>query len=150
MNFIVKKFNELNTQELYEILKARASIFIIEQNINYQDMDNIDYDALHIFYMNDNKVIAYMRAFYTDKEKKIVKIGRVLTIDHGKGLGRKLLENSLEEIKTKMSAKKIVMNAQKQAVGFYEKFGFHVVSDEFLEAGVVHVKMEKTLENLDN
>ena len=48
---IAKHFNELTTKELYEILKARAAIFIMEQNIQYQDMDDIDYESLHCFYM---------------------------------------------------------------------------------------------------
>ena len=47
--FDIKKFNELSAAEIYEILKARSEIFVIEQNINYQDMDDIDYDSLHCF-----------------------------------------------------------------------------------------------------
>lgn len=50
MKLTVKKFQELTTTELYEILKARAEIFIMEQDINYQDMDDIDYKSLHCFY----------------------------------------------------------------------------------------------------
>ena len=56
MNLIIKTFQELDTKELYEILKARASIFIMEQNINYQDMDDIDYKSIHFFYMENDKV----------------------------------------------------------------------------------------------
>lgn len=140
MEFIVKKFNELTTVELYEILKSRAQIFIMEQNINYQDMDDIDYRSLHCFLWENNKVVAYLRAFYT--ESNIVKIGRVLTLEHGNGLGKKLMEQAILEIKAKMNPSKISMHAQKHAAGFYEKFGFQVTSDDFLEEGVVHVEME--------
>lgn len=142
MNLIIKKFNELTTKELYEILKSRAEIFIMEQNINYQDLDNIDYKSLHFFYQENNLVIAYLRAFYKNDNKDIVKIGRVLTLNHGNGLGKKLLSESLIEIKKRMPSKKITMDAQKYAVGFYEKFGFKVTSDEFLEEGIMHVIME--------
>ena len=142
MQLIVKKFNELTTKELYEILKSRAEIFIIEQNINYQDLDDIDYKSLHCFYQEDEKVIAYLRAFYKDDNKDIVKIGRVLTLKHGIGLGKKLLSESLPEIKKILSPKKITMSAQKYAIGFYEKFGFKVVSDEFIEEEILHVIME--------
>ena len=142
MNLITKKFNELTTTELYEILKARAEIFIIEQNIQYQDMDNIDYKSLHCFFMEDNKVVAYLRAFYKDYEKTIVQIGRVLTLKHGNGLGRDLLEKSIVAIKDKRKCKKICMDAQKYAVGFYEKFGFKVITNDFLENGIIHVVME--------
>lgn len=83
-----------------------------------------------------------MRAFYEKNNMDNVKIGRVLTIKHGNGIGKKLLEESLEEIKNKLKCKKMTIHAQKYAVGFYEKFGFKVVFDEFIEEGIVHVKME--------
>ena len=145
MNLIAKKFEELDIAELYEILKARAEIFIIEQNIHYQDLDNIDYKSLHCFFMEGNKVIAYLRAFYQEDNNDIVRIGRVLTLKHGNGIGRELMEKSITAIKEKMKCKKIIMDAQKHAVGFYEKFGFQVVSDDFLEEGVVHAVMELKL-----
>ena len=81
MNLIAKRFNELTTTEVYEILKARSEIFIMEQNICYQDMDDVDYDSLHCFFVEDNKVIAYLRAFY--EKDNIVKLGRVLILKHG-------------------------------------------------------------------
>lgn len=140
MDLITKQFNELTTIELYEILKVRAEIFIIEQNINYQDMDDVDYNSLHCFFVEDNKVIAYLRAFYI--EDNIVKLGRVLTLKHGNGIGRDLLEQSLIAIKEKMPCKKICMDAQKYAVEFYKKFGFKVTSKDFLEEGIIHNTME--------
>ena len=142
MEFIVKEFKELTTTELYEILKARADIFIIEQQINYQDMDDIDYQSIHFFFQEKNKVIAYLRAFYIDDERKIVKVGRVLTLNHGNGLGSKLLRESIPIIQDKMKCEKIYIHAQKHAIKFYEQFGFVTTSDEFLEEGVVHVSME--------
>lgn len=142
MKLTVKKFQELTTTELYEILKARAEIFIMEQDINYQDMDDIDYKSLHCFFIEDKKVIAYLRAFYQENDGDIVRIGRVLTLQHGNGTGRDLLEQSLKVIKENMKCKKIVMDAQKYAVGFYEKFGFKTISDDFYEEGILHVVME--------
>ena len=142
MELKVKTFKELSTSELYEILKARSAIFIMEQSIHYQDLDDVDYQSLHFFYQENQKVTAYLRAFYIDKEKRIVKIGRVLTMEHGKGLGRSLLEETIPLIKDRMLATKIIVDAQKQAQGFYEKLGFRVTSGEFLEEGIVHVKME--------
>ena len=148
MELIVKEFNELTTVELYEILKARAEIFIMEQDINYQDMDDIDYRSLHCFYMEENKVVAYLRAFYTDHAvveaipSRFVRIGRVLTLTHGVGLGKKLMEESLPIIKEKMPCDKLCLDAQTHAIAFYEKFGFKVTSGEFWEEGILHVKME--------
>lgn len=142
MKLITKQFNELTTKELYQILKSRAAIFIMEQNINYQDLDDIDYKSIHCFYKENDKVIAYLRAFYKDDNKDIVKIGRVLTLKHNQGLGRKLLTDSLPKIIKIMKPKKLTMDAQKYAIGFYQKFGFQVVSDEFSEEEILHVIME--------
>lgn len=143
MQLIAKTFDELNTVELYEVLRARAEIFALEQGICYQDMDGIDYESLHCFFTTDTEVTAYLRAFYTDDSQETVRIGRVLTINHGMGIGRDLIKQSLSAIKERMHCKKIILDAQKHAVGFYEKCGFEIVSDEFLEAGIPHVVMEK-------
>lgn len=142
MEFVSKTFDELNTKELYEIIKARNEIFTVEQKILYQDLDDIDYECLHCFIMEDKKVIAYLRAFRKDDG---VKIGRVLTIRHGEGTGRLLMENSFEAIKTRFSCNKIYLEAQKYATGFYEKHGFKITSGEFFDAGIVHVCMEKEM-----
>ena len=142
MDFFAKNFDELNTKELYEILKARAGIFLMEQNIHYQDMDGIDYRSLHCFLADNGKICAYLRAFYEDESCGVVKIGRVLTLQHGNGTGKELMSNSIQAIQQRMNCKEICMDAQKHAVGFYKKFGFKEVSDDFLEEGIVHVKME--------
>lgn len=143
MEFFAKRFNELTVTQLYEILKSRAEIFLLEQNIICQDLDNRDYDSLHCFFNDDKRVVAYLRAFYSEKD--VVTIGRVLTLSHGNGIGRDLMNNSIEKIKTCLPCKKITVHAQKQAIGFYEKMGFVIVSDEFVEEGVIHVTMEYDL-----
>ena len=142
MDFFAKRFDELNTKELYEILKARSEIFVMEQNIHYQDMDDVDYKSLHCFLTDDRKVCAYLRTFYADEVCGIVKVGRVLTLQHGNGAGRELMNKSIQAIRQKMNCKKICMDAQKHAAGFYKKFGFKEVSGDFLEEGIVHVRME--------
>lgn len=140
-----KTFDELSNTEVYEILKARSEIFIMEQNIHYQDMDDVDYKSLHCFFKENSSVIAYLRAFYQKESTDVVKIGRVLTLQHGNGTGTDLLRQSLKAIEEKMKCKEIVMDAQKHAVGFYEKFGFCITSEEFLEEGIVHVTMRLKL-----
>lgn len=140
MQFVAKTFDELNTTELYELLKARATVFIAEQHIEYVDEDDIDYDSLHCFFTDGKAVNAYLRAYYTEEDT--VRIGRVLTIEHGKGLGLRLMRESINQIERRLPNKKLFIDAQKHAVGFYEKCGFTVVSDEFLEQDIPHVRME--------
>ena len=143
MNFVAKKFSELTLDELYEILKSRAEIFLLEQKIICQDMDDYDKCSLHCFFFDGERVIACLRAF--EKDAETVFMGRVLTLEHKKGLGTKLINYSIEEIKKHFNCSKICLHAQTQAVGFYEKMGFRVTSDEYLEEGVPHVNMERTV-----
>ena len=138
--FLTRTFEELTATEIYEILKARAAVFVVEQNIVYQDMDDKDYDSLHVFCEENGKVTAYLRAFKVETD--VVRMGRVLTIQHGQGLGSRLLEYGLKEIRRRFAPKCIVIDSQCHAIGFYEKAGFRVCSDEFLEEGIMHVKME--------
>lgn len=138
-----KRFEELSAAEVYEILKARVQIFVVEQKCAYQDVDDIDYRSLHIFYKSEGRITAYLRAFYRDS--KTVQLGRVLTTEHGKGVGGELLKNAIQIVKEEMKADRIYIEAQTYAVGFYEREGFAVCSDEFLEDGIPHVKMELTI-----
>lgn len=89
MRFVSKYFDDLTTRELYEILKARSAVFVVEQNCVYQDIDGLDPASLHVFFEDEGRIAAYLRAFV--KEPGVVQMGRVLTVDRGCGLGGKLL-----------------------------------------------------------
>ena len=139
MEPVSKFFDELTAEELYEILRVRSEIFVVEQSCIYQDVDGRDYDSLHVFYREDGKVTAYLRAFF--KEKGVVQMGRVLTARHGTGLGGRLLKEGIRQIRLKMPAEYIYIEAQCYATGFYEREGFRICSEEFLEDGIPHVQM---------
>ncbi len=143
MEFYKKWFNELETKELYEILKARTKVFIVNQNIVYQDLDDLDQESLHCILKKDNKIVAYLRAF--KKDDRTVKVGRVLSLTHKIGLGKELMLKSIEAIKGKFGCNKIYISSQVQAKGFYEKFGFEVTSQEYMEEGIPHISMELKL-----
>ena len=146
MDSVTKTFEELTSRELYEILKSRAEVFVKEQNISYVDEDDVDYRSLHIFLMEDGRVTAYLRA-YPDGEDA-VKIGRVLTLIHGRGLGTELMKYAIKAISERLDCKIIRMDAQKQAVEFYKRLGFTVDSGEYLEAGIPHVDMSLEIASL--
>lgn len=145
MQFIAKKFDELTAAQIYEILKSRSEIFMLEQNIRCLDMDDVDYKSRHCFFVENGRVSAYLRAFYRDEDKKVVKIGRVLTLHHGQGCGKELMRRSLADIKENLPCKKLYVEAQVQAAGFYEKMGFVITAKPFLEEGIPHVAMEMYL-----
>ncbi len=140
MSFVSKYFDELSTRELYEILKVRAEIFVVEQKCVYQDLDDKDYNSLHVFYEDDGKVRAYLRSFF--KEPGVVQMGRVLTLQHGTGLGGKLLKEGIEQIREKQHPERIIIEAQCYATGYYEREGFVICSEKFMEDGIPHVQMK--------
>jgi len=145
MEVQAKFFDELTPREVYEILRARYRIFKEEQKIDYCDFDDIDYRSLHVFMMSGGTVKAYFRAFHRDDDRRTVQVGRVLTVEHGAGHGRRLMEEGIRLIREKMNPGVILLDSQKHAVGFYEKFGFVTISDEFIEAGIPHIEMALVL-----
>lgn len=142
MEFFAKEFSKLTLWELYEILKSRAEIFLLEQRIVCQDLDDVDKECLHCFYTDGERVVACLRAYKTADG---VKVGRVLTLEHGNGTGAKLMTQSIEEIKKHFGCDEIFVHAQTRSAGFYEKMGFYVTSDEFMEEEVPHIIMKKDL-----
>ncbi len=142
MEFKAKTFEELSGCEVYEILKARAAVFVKEQGISYVDEDDVDYQSLHCFFWDDGRVRGYLRAYHDDRHNGDISIGRVLTTEHGKGIGTSLMKQSIPAIKKRLQCDRLRMDAQKHAVSFYERLGFKVTSGEYLEEGVVHVDME--------
>ncbi len=144
MEFIVKHFHDLSTTELYEILKTRFEIFVTEQECIYQDLDDKDQEAYHVFCWNsEGRVAACLRVFWKDEKSGVAQIGRVVTLKHGQGLGGQLLHKGVEIAEDEMKANIIYLEAQEYAIGYYGKEGFVVVSEPFMEDGIPHVKMEK-------
>ncbi len=140
MNLHVKTFEQLSSCELYEILKARSAVFVVEQTCPYQDIDGDDYDSLHVYLEENGEILAYLRCYVQDEET--ARIGRVLTLARGQGYGRPLMDAGITAVKEHYrNAKSIFIEAQCYAIGFYKRFGFTVCGEEFLEDGIPHVPM---------
>ena len=146
MDIIIKKFDELSLNELYEIMKLRSQVFVVEQNCIYQDLDDIDKISYHLFIKGNNDMIkAYLRIF--EKDKDIAQIGRVVTDEkeRKKGYATKLMEKGIQLIKNEMKKNKVYLEGQVYCKDLYLKLGFEIISDEFLEDGIPHYKMIKIL-----
>ncbi|MBR3934418.1 MAG: GNAT family N-acetyltransferase [Clostridia bacterium] len=143
MQLNVKFFNELTNINLYNVLKIRAEVFVVEQKCIYNDMDDEDINSLHVYFEKDNDVKAYLRIIPIDDNT--VKIGRVCCLQKRTGLGTRLLKEGIKAACEKLNAKKIIVHAQSYVENFYAKQGFKTVSDEFMEEGIPHVKMELEL-----
>lgn len=141
MEFCVKKLEDLSPLELWEIFKLRVAVFVVEQNCPYQEVDDFDKEALHLCLREKGEILAYARILPPGLTFENVSIGRVIAVKRRMGLGSKIVEKAILLAKEKFSANKIEIEAQVYAKEMYEKLGFKVVSDEFLEDGIPHVKM---------
>ncbi|MBR4035801.1 MAG: GNAT family N-acetyltransferase [Oscillospiraceae bacterium] len=138
---VIKKFDRLTPREVYEILRIRTAVFVVEQECPYQEVDGTDYDSLHVWLEEGDEIVAYLRIFEKDTVTNTVQIGRVLSKRRGEGLGAKVLENGIEAARLEMGADNIFIEAQTYALPFYAKFGFEACGDEFLEDGIPHTPM---------
>ena len=146
MGFICKHFNDLTNRELYEILRLRFEIFVMEQECIYQDLDRLDCDAYHVFSMENQEVTSCLRVF--SPKDGVAVIGRVVTKVHGQGLGGKLLHEGVLTVKKNFpNARYIRIHAQSYAIGYYQNEGFEVTSEEFMEDGIPHVEMKLIIDN---
>lgn len=145
MELIIKHFNDLTTNELYELLKVREEVFVVEQTCPYQEIDGKDLFSYHVFYKDNSGIQAYVRVLKPNPDSDKVSIGRVLTVKRGGGLGKKIMLEGIRVAKEKFDADKIYLDAQVYAKGFYERVGFEQISDVFLEDGIPHIKMLLTL-----
>ena len=141
MELVVKRFEELTTLELYEILKVRAEVFVVEQNCVYQDLDEKDKQAYHVYLKNEEGIQAYLRVLDAGVSFPEVGIGRVMTLKRRCGLGTQVLKEGIRVAKEKMNADTIKLEAQVYARSLYEKEGFVQTSEEFLEDGIPHIEM---------
>lgn len=136
---IVQTFDELTTRDLYEILKVRAAVFVVEQRCSYLDMDGIDFRSNHVIIWHDNQIVAYCRVF-KDEEPGAWHVGRVLTTQRKKNYGLQVMREAIK-VAESLGARTVKIEAQSYAIGFYEKVGFQVCSDEFLIDDILHKRM---------
>ncbi len=142
MKLIVKKFEELTLIELYEILRARSEVFVVEQTCPYQDMDRKDIGAYHVWLEDEQGIAAYVRLLDVGVSyEDAASIGRVISLRRRMGLASCLLREGIRLIEEKYGTKRIKIGAQKYARSLYEKVGFVQSGEDYLEDGIVHIPM---------
>ena len=133
----VKKWEELKKEELYEILRLRAQIFIVEQECPYQDVDNKDMFSQHFFGQIKNEIVCYTRVFLNEDPSII---GRLVVKKQfrNRGIGREIMRRSINIISRENT---IFISAQSYFKEFYESLGFIKKGKEYLEDGIIHIPM---------
>lgn len=149
MQLVTKKYSELTQDELYEILRVRSAVFVVEQNCVFLDMDGNDNRAYHVGLWENGKILAYLRVLEKGVTFDEVAIGRVLTTVRGMGYANIILEAGIKTAVERYGASVIKLEAQTYARGVYEKHGFRQSSDEFLEDGIPHIEMTLDLNRED-
>lgn len=147
MKLVIKKYKDLSRDELYEILRLRNAVFIVEQACPYQDIDETDKTAYHVFLQNEDGIQAYLRVFREDPASKEARIGRVIAVKRRCGMGSRILAEGIKLAKEELHASAIGLEAQVYARTLYEKQGFVQTSEEFLEDGIPHIEMKLQLED---
>jgi ElaA protein len=139
-----KTFDELSTQELYQIVRLRSEVFVVEQNCVYQDVDNKDQKALHLFGTLEGEIIAYSRLFKPGDYFEFSSIGRVVVAkkNRDKNFGHELINQSILEIKNHFNEQAITISAQLYLKKFYESHGFVATSETYLEDDIPHIEMK--------
>ena len=145
MQWLVKSFDTLTSQELYEILALRSEIFIVEQNVPYQDLDGKDLDAIHIFAKDNGTVVAAIRILKPGVSYPEASFGRVVVKEsyRGKKLSSIMIQKGLELMETKWNVKQVRISAQAYLQKYYATFGFDVQSEIYIEDQLPHIEMAK-------
>lgn len=140
-----KTFSELSLAELYELLKLRQEVFVVEQTCPYLDADGKDMDALHLWSADEHGMTAYARIFLPSATEPYARIGRVITAARarGLGLGQELMQAAIGLCTGRAPEAPIRLGAQVYLKRFYRSFGFVEISAEYLEDDIPHVDMER-------
>lgn len=143
MTIKVSHFSGLSSEDLYGILRLRAEVFVVEQDCSYQDLDGRDQDSFQIWAEEHGEVLGCLRVFMYDSSR--AQIGRVVTSKkiRGRGWGLRLMEIGIRTVREHYGNVPIMIHAQAYAVGFYEKVGFRISSEQFLEDGIPHYEMTR-------
>ncbi|WP_394759130.1 GNAT family N-acetyltransferase [Flavobacterium sp.] len=146
LQFKIKLFNELSTQELYETLRLRSEVFVVEQNCVYQDIDNKDQKALHVLGYYNDELTAYCRLFDAGDYFDNASIGRVIVSPkyRDKKFGHDLMREAILAVEKYFGKSQITISAQLYLQKFYESHGFIKTSDMYLEDDIPHIEMKKS------
>jgi len=143
MNIITTAYSQLTINDLYKILQLRSEIFVVEQDCVYNDLDGNDEQAFHFYIKDGANVVAYARVLPPNTRFSKASIGRLVVHKayRFKGLARQLMNASASWAFKQWPIDTIYISAQKYLKGFYKSVGYKVISDEYLEDGIPHIKM---------
>ena len=141
----IKPFEALSAAELYDILRLRSEVFVVEQNCVYLDLDGKDKLGLHLFGEFEGKIVGYSRLFKPGISFENASIGRVV-VDasyRDKKWGHELMRQAIAGINFHFGESRITIGAQLYLKKFYESQGFIQTGEVYLEDGIPHIEMQR-------
>ncbi|MCV2221024.1 GNAT family N-acetyltransferase [Pseudomonas mercuritolerans] len=148
IEWICKHHSDLGKEQLYALLKLRSDVFVVEQKCAYPDLDGQDLegDTHHLMGWEDDQLMAYLRLLDPESQGGDVVIGRVITAPagRGKGLGHAMMEQALKQAEKHWPQVPIYLSAQAHLQGYYGKYGFVAVGEEYLEDDIPHIGMRRS------
>ncbi|MGB2579650.1 ElaA protein [Elusimicrobium simillimum] len=137
------QFDELDIKTLYAILRLRAEVFVVEQNCPYQDLDDKDQKACHVYGIFEGDVVAYCRVFKPGDYFENATMGRVIVAPkyRGKGLSPVLIQKAFKAVKDIYKTDIVEISGQHRLQRLYESCGFKQESGLYLEDNILHIKM---------
>ena len=147
MKSSVRTFSELTNFELYEIMRLRQDVFVVEQQCLFRDIDGRDLSASHMLLERDGSVMAYCRILPPDESDETVAIGRFVVSQHVRrqGYGHAMMSDAVRFCQQTFPRNAILIRAQSHLTAFYEKHGFHQVGDEYIEDGIPHTELIRSV-----
>lgn len=141
LKMIVKSFDELTLSELYQIIRGRLAVFVVEQDVPYQDLDGLDQHSRHLFLKVQDRVVGYLRVIEPGFCGESAHIGRLYVDEdfRGQGLAEQLMHKGIEIGKSMSGA--IDIEAQTYLQHFYERLGFAATSEPFILEARPHISM---------
>ncbi|CAH1522577.1 Protein ElaA [Vibrio owensii] len=147
INWTALPFSQLTTTQLYEMLRLRVDVFVVEQTCPYPELDGKDTleGVYHLLGYQGDELVACARLLPAGTTYDNVSIGRVVTKQsaRGGGLGHELLEQALQHCQQLWIGQTIDIGAQEHLMAFYASHGFEVISESYLEDGIPHVDMRR-------
>ena len=147
MELVIKHFKELTTEELFAIYKLRTAVFVVEQNCPYQEVDDADRVAYHLYLRDEDGIAAYLRVLPQGVAHEAAAIGRVISVKRRMGLGTKIVQAGIAVAKEKFHADCLEIGAQTYVRKLYENVGFIQSGPEYVEDGIPHIPMMLNLDN---
>lgn len=146
LEFKWSRLGSFTAFELYEIIKARESVFVVEQNCPYQETDELDPQSWHLTVLVEGELAAYARVVDPDVKDSLPSIGRVMTLKQFReqNIGRALMVEAIKFIEQKYPGKDIKISAQVYLQKFYASLGFDVFGEPYDEDGIPHIDMIKS------